>query len=164
MTSIKVRSCPFSPHQRTRSCISSSLTPFSATQLIFILRPAAVAASIPSITLSNFPHRVMARNFSGYSVSSETLTRRTPQAASCSAYLASWLPFVVSVSSSKAPESKCRPSRSNSHMMFRRTSGSPPVMRSLRTPFATNTEQRRSSSSRVRRSAFGKKVMSSDMQ
>src|SRR5687767_13708466 len=47
-------------------------------------------------------------------------------------------------------------------MMSRRTSGSPPVMRSLRTPRATNTEQTRSSSSRVRRSFFGRKLILRD--
>ena len=49
-------------------------------------------------------------------------------------------------------------------MMFLRTSGSPPVMRSLRTPLATNAEQTRSSSSSDSRSFFGRKVMCSDMQ
>ena len=49
-------------------------------------------------------------------------------------------------------------------MMPRRTSGSPPVRRNLLTPFSTNALQSRSSSSRLRRSDFGKNVMCSDMQ
>ena len=49
-------------------------------------------------------------------------------------------------------------------MMPRRTSGSPPVSRSLRTPRATNAEHSRSSSSRLRTSALGRNVMFSDMQ
>ena len=54
---------------------SSSLTPLSATVLILIFSPAACAASMPAKTWSNEPQRVMARNFSGSSVSSETLRR-----------------------------------------------------------------------------------------
>ena len=49
-------------------------------------------------------------------------------------------------------------------MMFLRTSGSPPVILSLRTPLATNAEHTRSSSSSDSRSFFGRKVMCSDMQ
>jgi hypothetical protein len=49
-------------------------------------------------------------------------------------------------------------------MMSRRTKGSPPVSRSLRTPSDTKAEQTRSSSSRLRISDLGRKVMSSAMQ
>ena len=49
-------------------------------------------------------------------------------------------------------------------MMFLRTSGSPPVILSLRTPKATKAEHSRSSSSRLRSSAFGRNCMCSDMQ
>ena len=49
-------------------------------------------------------------------------------------------------------------------MMPRRTSGSPPVSRSLRTPRATKAEHSRSSSSSVSTSAFGKNDMFSAMQ
>ena len=49
-------------------------------------------------------------------------------------------------------------------MMPRRTSGSPPVSRSLRTPLATKAEHSRSSSSSDSRSAFGRNDMFSDMQ
>ena len=49
-------------------------------------------------------------------------------------------------------------------MISRRTSGSPPVIRSLRTPRPTNAEHMRSSSSSVRSSFFGRKVMFSAMQ
>ena len=61
--------------------ISSSFMFFSATALILTARPAARAASMPASTLSRSPQRVMARNFAGSSVSSETLMRRTPQSA-----------------------------------------------------------------------------------
>ena len=49
-------------------------------------------------------------------------------------------------------------------MMFARTSGSPPVSRSLRTPRPMKALQSRSSSSSVSSSAFGRKVMCSAMQ
>ena len=49
-------------------------------------------------------------------------------------------------------------------MMPRRTSGSPPVRRSLLTPLAMKALHSRSSSSRLSRSAFGRNVMCSDMQ
>ena len=65
---------------------------------------------MPASTLSSSPQRVMARNLSGSSVSSETLTRSTPQALSSAAYFASCEPLVVSVSSSSAPVARCRDS------------------------------------------------------
>ena len=118
----------------SRAGNSSSFTPLSATALILTLRPAACAASMPARTLSSSPQRVMARNLSGSSVSSETLMRRTPWPASSAAYFGSCEPLVVSVSSSSAPVARWRDSEANSVMMPRRTSGSPPVSRSLRTP------------------------------
>ena len=90
--------------------------------------------------------------------------RRTPAALRSPANLVSWLALVVSVSSSSAPVSRWRDSARNSHRMFLRTSGSPPVILSLRTPLATNAEHTRSSSSSVSRSFLGRKVMCSDMQ
>ena len=99
MTSMKVRSKPRSPHQATRSCSSSSLTPLSATVLILTRSPASTAASMPSITWAKRPQRVIFANFAASRVSSETLTRRTPQSASSPAKRRSWLPLVVSVSS-----------------------------------------------------------------
>ena len=90
--------------------------------------------------------------------------RFTPQSASSCAWRASWEPLVVTVTSSSAPESRCRERERNRVMMPLRTKGSPPVMRILRVPRATKAEQSRSSSSRDRRSCLGRKVMSSDMQ
>ena len=62
MVSISVRSKPSAPHQATIRSSSSSLTPLSATALILTWSPAAFAASIPAITLSNLPQRVIASN------------------------------------------------------------------------------------------------------
>ena len=105
----------------------------------------------------------MARNFASSSVSSDTFTRRTPASASGRAKRSSWLPLVVSVSSS-SPVPRWRDIASKNVMMPLRTSGSPPVMRSLRTPMRTKAEHRRSSSSSVRSSRRGRNVMCSDMQ
>ena len=119
------------------SASSSSLTPRSATALILTPSPAASAAARPSRTCSSRPQRVISVNLSLSSVSIETLIRRTPAAYRSSANRASWLPLVVSVSSSSAPSPRCRPRRSISQRMLRRTRGSPPVRRSLRTPRST---------------------------
>ena len=143
---------------------SSSFTPLSATALILTLSPAACAASMPAKTLSSSPQRVMARNLSGSSVSSETLMRRTPWPASSPAYFGSCEPLVVSVSSSSAPVERWRASEATSVMIPRRTSGSPPVSLSFLTPRAMKALHSRSSSSSERRSAFGRNVMFSDMQ
>ncbi len=89
-----------------RANSSSSLNPFSATALSFTRSPAACAASMPLSTLARSPRRVMVRNLSASSVSSETFTRRTPAAARSPANRASWEPLVVRVSSSSAPLSR----------------------------------------------------------
>ncbi len=164
MTSMKVRSWPSRPHHSIMESNSPSFTPLSATALIFTCRPAAFAAAMPSITLSSLPQRVISVNLAGSSVSTETLTRFTPQSTSSPAYLASWLPLVVRVSSSSAPDFRCRDRSRIRLITFLRTSGSPPVSRSLRTPRRTKALQTRSISSRVSNSAFGRKVMFSDMQ
>ena len=62
ITSIKVKENLFSPHQLTRLKISSSLTPFNATVLILIFKPAFFAAKIPLITLFKFPILVIFLN------------------------------------------------------------------------------------------------------
>ena len=150
--------------QRISSSNSMSLTPRSATALILMCRPAFWAASMPRITWSRSPQRVSSRNLSLSSVSIDTLRRFTPTAASSLAYLASWLPLVVSVSSSSAPLSRWRPRPLISDITFLRTSGSPPVSRSFLTPRRTKAEHSRSSSSSDSTSALGRKVMSSAMQ
>ena len=164
MTSIRVRSKPRSPHQAMRVSNSSSLTPLRATVLILTSSPAAVAASMPSSTRSSWPQRVTAAKRRASRVSRETLTRRTPQSARSDAYLASRLPLVVSVSSSRPPRSRWRDRLRNKAMMSRLTSGSPPVRRNLRTPLSIKALHRRSSSSRLSSSALGRKVISSAMQ
>ena len=85
MTSISVMSMPRPWAQAIMSGISSALTSRSATALILTFMPAARAAAMPSSTTGRSPRRVIARNLSGSSVSSETLIRRTPRLASSSA-------------------------------------------------------------------------------
>ena len=164
MTSISVSAMPLPCAHSISEGISSSLRFFSATALILTARPAERAASMPPRTLSRSPQRVMARNLAASRVSSETLMRRTPQSRNSPAKRASCEPLVVSVSSLSAPVSRWRDSERTSDITLRRTSGSPPVKRSFRTPLAMNAEQSRSSSSSVSKSALGRKVMSSDMQ
>ena len=164
MTSMMVRSKPSSPHHAIMASNSSSFMPFSATILILTSSSASLAAARPVITLSSLPQRVMDWNLAGSRVSRETLMRRTPASLRSPACLASWVALVVSVNSSSSPERVSSPSRRTSQMMLRRTNGSPPVRRSLRTPRRTKARHRRSSSSNDRTSLLGRKVMSSDMQ
>ena len=100
-------------------------------------------------------------NRSGLSVSSEILTRVTPASRSGCANSAIRDPLVVSTRS-RNPGSL--PNASNSHMTFRRRSGSPPVMRILLTPSSVKILLSLSTSSSVRIWLRGKKVMSSAMQ
>ena len=90
---------------------------------------------MPASTLSRSPQRVMARNLSGSSVSSETLMRLTPQSASSAAYFGE-LRAVGGQRQlvERAGRRGGATASENSVMMPRRTSGSPPVSRSLRTP------------------------------
>ena len=112
------------------------MTPLSATVLILTLSPASAAASMPSMTWAKRPQRVMRANFAGSSVSSETLTRLTPQSASSAAKRRSWLPLVVRVSSLSAPVARWRDMARKKVMIPLRTRGSPPVMRSFSHPEA----------------------------
>ena len=164
MTSINVRSMSRAAHQSVSCSSSSSLKPFRATELILTRSPAFWAASMPRNTWGRRPQRVISANFFSSSVSSETLMRRTPAAKRSSANRSSWLPLVVSVNSFSAPLSRCRDIPRKKVMISRRTSGSPPVIRSLFTPNRTNAEHMRSSSSKVSNSFFGRNVMFSDMQ
>ena len=97
-------------------------------------RPAASAASMPSSTSATGKSTsFIARNVASSSESSETVTRCRPASARRCAMRASSAPFVVSVTS-LMPGSGAR--RAISSSTPRRTSGSPPVMRSFSTPIA----------------------------
>jgi len=90
-------------------------------------------------------------NTASSSESRLTVTRRSPASASGRASPRSADPFVVSVRSSDSPSA--RRSAASIAMRsgrLRRTSGSPPVIRSFSTPSSTNARATRSSSSNVR--------------
>ena len=166
MYSIMRSVCPLARANSTSAGISVSFTPRLITAFSLIcVKPAFVAAVIPSRTRSSGSALPDIRvNVSGVSESSETVTRFSPAARSGSASLASSEPFVVSARSSGSPPStslassarKSATSRSRS----RRTSGSPPVMRSVRAPSATSSRATRVSSSKVSSSARGRKAKS----
>ena len=118
-----------------------SLIPRRTTMLTLIgPRPASAAAAIPSRTLAtgkSIPF-IWPKTASS-SESRLTVTRRSPAAASGPARARSADPLVVRVRSSSPPSGRriaasiaMRSGRS------RRTSGSPPVIRSFSTPLATN--------------------------
>ena len=132
----------------TKSAISSSLTPPISTTLSFVrVNPAALAASSPSNASRSSPRRVMARKRSGRSVSRLTFSRPTPAAFKSAAIVPSSEPLVVIVSSSSPSRAR---SRSQSVNIPRRTRGSPPVRRILRTPQRTAADPIPASSSMER--------------
>ena len=137
MVSIRLIAWPWACAHATRSGISRSFTPRIATVLSLTCKPASRAAAIPSSTCGSASRRERARKVSGSRVSSETLIRRTPARARFSAWLASCVPLVVSVTSSSSCPPRLRawrPIARTRSMTSRRTSGSPPVRRIVRTP------------------------------
>ena len=117
------------------SRIECSFSPRLITAFTFTGSPAAAAASIPSSTrCTGKSTSFIARNVSSSSESRLTVTRSRPAAASAAAFGARSDAFVVSVSSAPSGASRAI-SRSTSF----RTSGSPPVSRSLLTPRPTKT-------------------------
>ena len=106
--------------------------------------PAAKAASRPASVSSRRPPRVMRAKRSGSRLSRLMLTRLRPAAASSSANFGSRTPLVVSEMSwmplvrLSMPTKSAQPSR---------TSGSPPVMRTLVMPTSAATRAKAASSS-----------------
>ena len=120
---------------------SSSSTPGSSSVLILTgENPAAKAASMPASVSSSLPPRVMRANRSASRLSRLMLTRSRPLAASSPANLGSSRPLVVSEMSwmplvrLSMPTKSAQPSR---------TSGSPPVMRTLVMPASAATRAKR---------------------
>ena len=120
--------------------------------------------SMPSITWSSLPQRVMAGNFSGSSVSSETLMRRTPAAASSLGVAGELAAVGGERQLVERAGRQMAAERANKLMTLRRTSGSPPVSRSLRTPRRTKALHSAVELLQRQISALGRKVMSSAMQ
>ncbi len=143
------RKCPAS------ATIPSSFAPRLTTAFTFTRRPAAAAASIPSSTrCTGKSTSFSARNVASSIESRLTVTRSRPARASASAFCGSRAPFVVSASSSPGI------SRSSSTRCstFRRTSGSPPVIRTTRTPSPAKTPATRAISSRLKSSLRSRKT------
>ncbi len=89
---------------------------------------------MPRITSESSPQRVISRNLAGSRVSSEMLIRPRPAAASSAAVLSSSsAAFVVIVISLNLPVSESIATRLE---IPRRTSGSPPVRRTLSIPIS----------------------------
>ena len=166
MYSISRRVWPSARAYATSAGISPSFTPRRITAFNLIPRnPASTAAPMPSRTRwsgSALPD--IRAKVAGSSASSDTVIRFRPAALSGAARPASNEPFVVSAMSSGSPPSASFASsarrRATSRSRSRRTSGSPPVMRSVRAPSATSSPATRASSSNVRSSARGKKAKS----
>ena len=153
MYSMKRTMCPLPRKCSTRSSTPSSLTPRMTTALILSdAKPARSAAAMAASTVSTSPRPPdIARNVFASSVSRLSVMRERPAVRSASTFSASRLPFVV-IARSDAPgiAASWRTSSGRS----RRSSGSPPVRRSLRTPRPTKMRDRRSISSKRNRSAL----------
>ena len=132
MNSMNRTSYPSLRAKCAKSTTSSSLWPFMTTMFNLIgHRPASRAAVMPSMTRSNASLRAMSLKVSMRSVSSEMLIRLSPASFSACAFCRRSTPFVVIVMSRVGSIALIMPMSSSS---FTRTSGSPPVMRMVRTP------------------------------
>ncbi len=157
MYSMKRRTWPLPRKRSASATIPSSFTPRLTTALTFTGSPAAAAASIPSSTRSTGKSTSLsARKVASSTESRLTVTRSRPARASASAFCASSAPFVVSASSS----SGIAASSSTRCSTLRRTSGSPPVMRTVRTPSPAKTPTTRAISSRLSSSRRSRKACS----
>jgi len=94
-------------------------------------KPASREAVIPSMTRSKASLRAMSLKVSIRSVSSEMLMRLRPASFSACAFCRRRTPLVVIVMSSVGSIALIIPTSSST---FTRTSGSPPVIRIVRTP------------------------------
>ncbi len=159
MYSMKRTSAPRSLAKSIKSLSSSSL--YSRITTVLILRgfnPPSAAASIPSSTSWRRSRRVSCSNRCGRSVSRLTLTRSSPALRSDSACFASNTPLVVML---RSPTSGFAATRSTTSTTSRRSSGSPPVSRTLSTPSSLKTSTSSPISSTVRISSRGNQTYSS---
>ncbi len=126
--------CSFTPRLTTMFTLTGASPAPAAAVMASSTRPAGNSASLSAMnTLSSRESRL-------------TVTRRRPAAASALALPASSAPLVVRAMSWMPP----RPaSIATSFSRSRRSSGSPPVSRSLATPRPAKTRARRVSSSKV---------------
>ena len=146
---------------RTSGKIWCSLVPRLTTVLILIgPSPTASAASIPASTSATGKSASFMRlNTASSSASRLMVMRLRPAALRLRALRCSKLALVVRVRSSGRPSGvRSCASCSIRVSTFLRSSGSPPVRRSLRTPCATKSRASRVISSKLSRSACGKKA------
>ena len=125
-------------------------------------RPASWAAAIPSRTFATGKSTpFIAEKTASSSESRLTVTRRRPASRSAAASFRRAEPFVVSVRSSSPPSGRRRAASIEMRTgRSRRTSGSPPVIRSFSTPSSTKARATRSISSKLSTSAFGRNAKS----
>ena len=114
-----------------RSSNSPSFTPTCGTQFSLTGMPLSRAARMPSMTCSNSSRAVMLWNTSGRRVSRLMFTLSRPAASRAGSCCASRMPFVVMVTL-RMPGMAFSPATSWSTPL--RTSGSPPVTRTVSTP------------------------------
>ena len=154
---------PSSRAHRTSGSTEASFRPRRTTVLTLIgASPAARAAAIPSRTRETGKSTpFIAPNTASSSESRLTVTRPSPASASGPASARSAEPLVVSVRSTGPPSGVRRAARyPTSTGRSRRTSGSPPVIRSLCTPSRTKIAARRATSSKSSTCARGRKAKS----
>ena len=159
MYSMKRSAMPLPRKCRAMGTISCALVPRLTTMLTLIgASPAACAASMPASTSrTGKPTSFMRWNTASSRLSRLTVTRLRPAAASARALRASSEPLVVRVMSSGWPSGvRSAASCSIRPSTFLRSSGSPPVRRILRTPWAMNRRARRVISSNVSSDACGR--------
>ena len=136
---------------RARSTSSSSFTPFITTAFTFTLRKPACAAAWMAAMVSSQPGRPVIRwKRSGRRVSSERFTASIPARSSAGMCSRKSSALEVIINRSR-PWALRAPMRAIRSAIPRRTSGSPPVRRILRTPSRTKSAARRSISSKLRR-------------
>ena len=140
---------------RARSTSSSSFTPAITTAFTLTeSNPAAAAARIAAMVSSHPSRKVISRKRSGRSVSRERLTASSPPARRTSRCCRRSSALEV-IASRCRPYDFSLPRRATRSSTPRRTNGSPPVTRILRTPSRTNSVARRSISSKESKSPLG---------
>ena len=160
MYSMKRSTTPLPRKWRAIGTISWSLVPRRTTMLTLIgPRPTRCAASMPASTSATAKSTsFMRRNTASSMASRLTVTRCRPASFKAWALRASSEALVVSVMSIGSPSAV----RSSASMATRRStclrsSGSPPVSRSLRTPWAAKRRASRVVSSKLSSASCGRK-------
>ncbi len=156
MYSMNRSTCPVCRKCAAIGRMDCSFTPRRTTMFTLTgASPAAAAAAMAASTRATGNRASL--NMSSSSESRLTVTRRRPAAASAVALPASSAPLVVRAMS-WTPSMAA--SIATSFSRSRRSSGSPPVSRSLRTPSPAKTRASRANSSKVSNCSRGKNTKS----